>query len=183
MCYYATHLSPSNICATISNFCMRGGRSATRIDWESALLSPREAGLDRLNSFIRSLRVKNIQHNSDLRSLFIDWSWICSSFEAWKWIFLAAGAAQRKRRDWKWRMKNLRALAAKAVLPLTKYFLENLRNMYDEKGFGNDKWKTYKLWQCWQVYPFLLYLSVNSLIKMQEKSKLVRFCDDMSLFF
>ena len=91
---------------------------------------PREAGLDRLNSFIRSLRVKNIQYNSDLRSLFIDCSWICSSFEAWKWIFLAAGAAQRKRRDWKWRMKNLRALAAKAVLPLTKYFLENLIRGY-----------------------------------------------------
>ena len=146
MCYYATHLSPSSICATVSNFCMRGGRSATRIDWESALLSPREAGLDRLNSFIRSLRVKNIQYNSDLRSLFIDWSWICSSFEAWKWIFLAAGAAQRKRRDWKWRMKNLRALAAKAVLPLTKYFLENLRNMYMTKRdleMTNEKLTSY----------------------------------------
>ena len=47
-----------------------------------------------------------------------------------------------------WRRKNLRALAAKAVLPLTKYFLENLRKTYDERG--NDKWKTYKLWQ---VYP------------------------------
>ena len=139
ICHHQTSVQPYPI------FAWGGGRSATRIDWESAL-SPREAGLDRLNSFIRSLRVKNIQHNSDLRSLFIDWSRICSSFEAWKWIFLAAGAAQRKRRDWKWRMKNLRALAAKAVLPLTKYFLENLRNTYMTKRdleMTNEKLTSY----------------------------------------
>ena len=43
-------------------------------------------------------------------------------------------------------MKNLRALAAKAVLPLTKYFLENLRNMYMTKRdleMTNEKLTSY----------------------------------------
>ena len=181
MCYYATHLSPSNIWATVSNFCMRGGRSATRIDWESAL-SPREAGLDRLNSFIRSLRVKNIQHNSDLRSLFLD------LFKLWglKVDIFGSRCSSKKAAGLEMTNEELASFGSQSrVATYEILFRKSEKYVYDEKGFGNDKWKAYKLWQCWgwQVYPFSLYLSVNSLIKMQEKSKLIRFCDDLSIFF
>ena len=179
MCYYATHLSPSNIWATVSNFCMRGGRSATRIDWDSALLSPREAGLDRLNSFIRSLRVKNIQYNSDLRSLFLD------LFKLWglKVDIFGSRCSSKKAAGLEMTNEELASFGSQSRVATYEILFRKSEKYVWRKGIW--KWQMKNL-QALAVLPSLSVLAVSfsKLFKnMQEKSKLIRFCEDLSLFF